>query len=119
GALALLIAAIGVYSVISYSVAQRTHEIGVRMTLGAQRGDVMRLVINQDALLAGIGILIGIGAAFGLTRLMASMLYGVRPTDPLTFSTVAILLTLNALLACYIPTQRAMHVDPMVALKYE
>jgi predicted permease len=118
-ALALVLSCVGIYGVISYLVGQRTHEIGVRMALGAQRADVMRLVLGQGAKMAVVGVAIGIAAALGLTRLMASQLFGVTPHDLLTFVTVAILLTLVALLACYLPARRAMRVDPIVALRHE
>ena len=117
--LALILGAIGIYGVISYSVAQRTHEIGIRMALGAPRRDVFRLVVGQGLRLAGLGIAIGIAAAFGLAHLISRLLYGVSTTDFETFAGVPILLFLVALMACYVPARRAMRVDPIVALRYE
>jgi len=118
-ALALILAAVGIYGAISYSATQRTHEIGIRTALGAQRRDVLRLVMRDGAKIAFLGIAFGIAGALALTRLMASLLFEVKPTDPATFTGVAILLALVALAACYIPARRAMRVDPMVALRYE
>ena len=118
-ATAVLLAGIGIYGVLSYLVGQRTQEIGVRMALGAERFDVLRLILSDGARMTLVGVGIGIVAALGLTQTMSKMLFGVRPTDPLTFSAVAILLCGIALLACYIPARRAMCVDPMVALRYE
>jgi putative ABC transport system permease protein len=117
--LALILAAIGIYGVISYSVAQRTHEIGIRSALGAQRGDLMQMILKQGIKSAAAGIGIGLAAALGLTRLMKSLLFGVGAMDPVTFISVAMLLLLVALAASYIPARRAMRVDPLVALKYE
>jgi len=118
-ALALILSSVGIYGVISYLVGQRTHEIGVRIALGARRWDVLNLILSQGAKLTLLGIVIGVAASLGLTKLMARMLYGVSASDPLTFIGVAILLSFVALAACYIPTRRAMRVDPMVALRCE
>jgi ABC-type antimicrobial peptide transport system permease subunit len=119
GMLALVLACIGLYGLLSYEVARRTRELGIRTALGAQHHDLLGLVVGQGILLVLIGAAIGIAAAMGVTRFMAAMLFGVHANDPVTFAGVAILLTLVALAACYIPARRATRVDPMVALRYE
>ncbi len=118
-AVALALGVVGIYGVISYVVSQRTREIGVRMALGADRRDVSRMVLRQGMILAGIGVVVGLVAAVGLTRLMSSLLYGVEATDPVTFGVVAALLTAVALIASYLPALRASRTDPLEALRFE
>jgi putative ABC transport system permease protein len=119
GALALTLAALGTYGVIAYSVSQRTKEIGIRMALGASRQDVLRMVVGGGLRLAIAGVLIGVALSLAAGRLISTLLFGIRATDPLTFSAVAAMLLATAVFAAWIPARRATRVDPMIALRYE
>ena len=119
GVLALVLAAIGIYGVMSYVVAGRTREIGLRMALGAQLRHVRQLILRQGMMLAGIGLVLGLAVVFVLARFLTSMLYGVSPSDPVTFLGISFLLAMVALLACYLPARRAARIDPMIAIREE
>jgi putative ABC transport system permease protein len=119
GAAALLLAAMGIYGVISYLVAQRTREMGVRLALGAQRRDLLKLVLGQGLTLTMIGVAAGLALALALTRFLSSMLFGVSAADPITFTAIALILAVVALMASFLPARRAMKVDPITALRHE
>ena len=116
GCAALLLAALGIYGVMAYSVAQRTQEIGIRMALGAQRSDVLRLVVRQGMTLAAIGVVAGLAGAFSLTRVISNLLFHVGASDPVTFIAISLLLLVVSLIACYLPARRAARLDPVIAL---
>jgi ABC-type antimicrobial peptide transport system permease subunit len=118
-ALAMILGAVGLYGVLAYVVAERTREIGVRMALGAQRRDVLKLIVGQGIVLAVIGIVVGLALAFTVTRLLASQLYGLSATDPVTFIGVSIFLLSVSFIACYLPARRATRIDPLAALRHE
>jgi putative ABC transport system permease protein len=117
--MALALGVVGIYGVMSYTVSQRKREIGIRLALGAQRGNVLQMIVRQGMQFALVGVAVGIAAALGLTGLMRNLLFGVTAHDPVTFVGVSVLLIIVALLACYIPGRRALRVDPVVALRYE
>jgi len=117
--IALMLALVGIYGVMSYSASKRTHEISIRMALGANRDDILKLVVGQGMLLAAIGIVIGIAGSFGLTRLLSTLLYDTKVTDPLTYAITSTILLFVALAACLIPARKASRTDPMIGLKYE
>jgi ABC-type antimicrobial peptide transport system permease subunit len=119
GLLGLLLAIVGVYSVVSYAAVQRTHEIGIRMALGAGRADILKMVLGQSIFIVGSGIIVGLGISLAATRVLAGMLVGISATDPMTFGGVVGLLTVVALVACWLPAHRATTINPLTALRYE
>jgi putative ABC transport system permease protein len=119
GGIALVLAAIGIYGLMSYSVEQSAHDIGVRMALGAARGDILSMIVSSGMKLAAVGLVVGVAGAVAASRLLARLLFGVKPTDPVTYAVVVVALGTVAFLACYLPARRAMRVDPIVALRQE